>query len=152
VRITEHQLRRIIREALSGPLEHDREESFTPEQRKIARMFTRWDRDQITQALELNRTLGILPEPTKFSFMQAEWNEMTDEERRELEGIPIDKYPHDNPIRPNVLLDIAFATSEDADLWMDLWLKEGVGTRQVGGRSNNYIQRRGPKSFWIWAR
>jgi hypothetical protein len=146
MRITKNQLRRIIREEL------DREESFTDDQRKIGRMFTRFDRAQITQALELNGILGVLPEPTKFSFMQAEWDEMTDEERRELEGIPIDKYPHDRPGRPNVLLDITFATPGDADLWMDLWLEEGVGVHQVGDRSNNYIQRRGSKTFWIWGR
>ena len=79
MKITKRQLRRIIREEL------DREESFADDQRKIGRMFTRFDRAQIKQAMELNSVLGILPEPINISFPHEDWTELTDDERRELE-------------------------------------------------------------------
>jgi hypothetical protein len=150
MKITKRQLRRIIREEL------DREESFADDQRKIGRMFTRFDRAQIKQAMELNSVLGILPEPINISFPHEDWTELTDDERRELEGIPADKYPNDFPMQPNVLVDIDFATAEDAELWKGLWVEEAGACLVAGTRGCNYIAN-APYSgsqtgsrFWIW--
>ena len=153
MRITRRQLRRIIREQL------EQEPGFTPEQRKIGRLFTRFDRAQIRQALNLNKTLGLLPEPTAISFPQEDWLDMSDEERREMEKLPIDKYPHDRPEQPNVLVDITFATPEDAEMWRQLWVEEAGGcargesvydcyslSSSAGGLSDDGTR------FWIWAK
>lgn len=138
------QLRRLIREQIEQELE------ITPEQRKIAKMFTRFDRAQVTQALELNKTLEILPEPTNISFPHEDWVDMTDEERREREDIPIDKYPNDFPMQPRVLVDIEFATAEDAELWKNLWVEEAGACVGAGLRGCNGIVPRQKNSFWIW--
>lgn len=152
MRITKSRLKRIIREELT------REESFTDDQRKIGRMFTRFDRAQIKQALELNSVLGILPEPINISFPHEDWTELTDDERRELEGIPFDEYPNDFPMQPNVLVDIDFATAEDAELWKSLWRDEAGACPWDGAvkRGCNTIvnapykgSQRGSR-FWIW--
>ena len=146
MKITRSQLRRIIREQL------DQHSTATPDQRKIARMFTRFDRAQIMQALELNKTLGILPEPTNTSFPHEDWLDMTDDERREREGIPRDKYPNDFPMQPNVLVDIEFATHGDAELWKNLWVEEAGACLEAGARGCNYIANAPYKGhrFWIW--
>jgi len=140
------QLRRLIREQLI------QQPMVTPDQRKIARMFTHFDRAQITQALELNKTLGTLPEPINISFPHEDWTEMTDDERRELEGIPIDRYPNDFPMQPNVLVDIEFATSEDAELWKNLWVEEAGACLGGGTRGCNSVVAAPHKGhrFWIW--
>tara|TARA_Y100000034_G_C6608775_1_gene265072 strand:- start:97 stop:465 length:369 start_codon:yes stop_codon:yes gene_type:complete len=116
MKITKRQLRKIIREQLT------QQPTITPEQRKIARMFTHFDRDQITQALELNKTLGILPEPTKISF----------------------------PKQPRLLVDITFATPGDADLWLSLWLSEAGACQGWGASRCNSVIRKGKTTFWIW--
>ncbi len=77
---------------------------------------------------------------------------MTDEERRDREGIPSDKYPNDFPMQPRVLVDIEFATAEDAELWKSLWVEEAGACLGTATRGCNNI-RNSPNaehSFWIW--
>jgi len=143
MKITRRQLRRIIKERLEGS------PHVSDDQRRLVQMLAPrvggWvgdDPDLIHQVLSLNSTLGILPEPTDVSFPASEWDAMTDDERRALEGIPIDEYPGDFPIRPSVMLVMNFTSQEDLDKWHNVLKSAEVG---------KYVKKRsGMLQFWMF--